>query len=82
MSDDEYFPISVAVRESGLTHESIRKYERQQLITPRRDANGNRRYTTENIKQLIEIKLTKATRHAAQIQNLKRAAQEAQRKLS
>jgi len=76
---EEDFPMSVAVKETGYTPETIRKCERQLLIKPRRDANGNRRYTAEDIRQLQEIKRTKATRHSAQLENLRRAAKEAQR---
>ena len=40
---------------TGFSTDTIRRLEREGVITPRRDWNGHRRFTEEDLKRLKEV---------------------------
>lgn len=59
-----------AVRETNLSPDTLKKYERLGLLIPARDSSGRRQYSANDIKEAKRIAADMATRHAAQIANL------------
>lgn len=53
--DHDVFVISVAAEITGMHAQTLRTYDRMGLVTPERTSGGGRRYSRENIRQLMEI---------------------------
>lgn len=53
--DREVFVISVAAEITGMHAQTLRTYDRMGLVSPERTSGGGRRYSRENIRQLMEI---------------------------
>ena len=53
--DQEVFVISVAAEIAGMHAQTLRTYDRMGLVTPQRTRGGGRRYSREDIAQLLEI---------------------------
>ena len=53
--DREVFVISVAAEITGMHAQTLRTYDRMGLVTPERTSGGGRRYSREDIRQLMEI---------------------------
>src|SRR5699024_12215610 len=51
----EVFVISVAAEITGMHAQTLRTYHRMGLVTPQRTRGGGRRYSREDIAQLLEI---------------------------
>lgn len=51
----EVFVISVAAEITGMHAQTLRTYDRMGLVSPERTSGGGRRYSRENIRQLMEI---------------------------
>jgi MerR family transcriptional regulator/heat shock protein HspR len=49
------FSIGIAAAQVGMHPQTLREYERQGLITPRRTAGGTRRYGTAELERLVRI---------------------------
>lgn len=54
--DSAMYPIGVVEERTGLTGRQIRYYEKMGLISPRRTAGRQRRYTEADINLLLKIK--------------------------
>lgn len=54
-SDHEVFVISVAAEITGMHAQTLRTYDRMGLVTPERTSGGGRRYSRDDIAQLLEI---------------------------
>ena len=54
-SDRGVYGISVACELSGISHQSLRLYERHGLLTPARSAGGTRRYSADDLARLQRI---------------------------
>lgn len=54
-SKHEVFVISVAAEITGMHAQTLRTYDRMGLVTPERTRGGGRRYSRENIDELLEI---------------------------
>lgn len=53
--EQEVFVISVAAEITGMHAQTLRTYDRMGLVTPRRTRGGGRRYSQDDIDQLLEI---------------------------
>lgn len=53
--EQEVFVISVAAEITGMHAQTLRTYDRMGLVTPQRTRGGGRRYSREDIAQLLEI---------------------------
>jgi len=53
--DKEVFVISVAAEITGMHAQTLRTYDRLGLVTPERTSGGGRRYSRDDIRQLMEI---------------------------
>lgn len=53
--DHEVFVISVAAELTGMHAQTLRTYDRMGLVTPERTSGGGRRYSRDDIAQLLEI---------------------------
>ncbi|AGP29929.1 heat shock protein transcriptional repressor HspR [Corynebacterium terpenotabidum] len=53
--DREVFVISVAAEITGMHAQTLRTYDRMGLVTPERTNGGGRRYSQDDIRQLLEI---------------------------
>lgn len=53
--DRALFSISVAAELAGVHPQTLRSYEREGLLTPRRSSGGTRRYSTSDIDRLRQI---------------------------
>lgn len=51
----EVFVISVAAEITGMHAQTLRTYDRLGLVTPERTSGGGRRYSRDDIDQLLEI---------------------------
>lgn len=60
-SDQALYGISVAAELTGCTPETLRLYERRDLIKPARTAGGTRRYTDDDIRRIRRITELSAT---------------------
>lgn len=60
-SDQALYGISVAAELTGCTPETLRLYERRDLIKPARTAGGTRRYTDDDIRRIRRITELAAT---------------------
>jgi MerR family transcriptional regulator/heat shock protein HspR len=54
-ADHEVFVISVAAEITGMHAQTLRTYDRLGLVTPERTSGGGRRYSRDDIAQLLEI---------------------------
>jgi DNA-binding transcriptional MerR regulator len=59
-----------AVRETNLSPDTLKKYERLGLLKPARDSSGRRQYSASDMQEAKRIAADMAQRHAAQIANL------------
>ncbi|MDN6662744.1 MAG: helix-turn-helix transcriptional regulator, partial [Corynebacterium variabile] len=55
LCDREVYVISVAAEITGMHAQTLRTYDRMGLVSPERTSGGGRRYSRENIRQLMEI---------------------------
>ena len=55
LGDREVYVISVAAEITGMHAQTLRTYDRMGLVSPERTSGGGRRYSRENIRQLMEI---------------------------
>ena len=53
--EQEVFVISVAAEITGMHAQTLRTYDRMGLVTPQRTRGGGRRYSRDDIAQLLEI---------------------------
>jgi len=60
-SDQAVYGISVAAELTGCTPETLRLYERRNLLTPARTDGGTRRYTNDDIRRIRRIAELSAT---------------------
>lgn len=60
-SDQAVYGISVASELTGCTPETLRLYERRNLLTPARTDGGTRRYTNDDIRRIRRITELAAT---------------------
>lgn len=60
-SDRALYGISVAAELTGCTPETLRLYERRDLLTPARTDGGTRRYTDDDIRRIRRIAELAAT---------------------
>ncbi|MDN6386912.1 MAG: helix-turn-helix transcriptional regulator, partial [Corynebacterium sp.] len=51
----EVFVISVAAEITGMHAQTLRTYDRLGLVSPERTSGGGRRYSRDDIEQLLEI---------------------------
>lgn len=51
------FPISSAIRLTGLTARQIRYYEEKKLVTPARTEGGTRAFSMNDLDTLLDIKM-------------------------
>jgi PAS domain S-box-containing protein len=64
MSDPTLFTIGEVAAMTGMSAHTIRAWEkRYQILTPRRTASGQRRYTMADVELLQKVKLAVASRH-------------------
>ncbi len=55
MSGRRFYVISVAAELAGMHPQTLRQYDREGLVQPVRTQGGGRRYTDENVQQLLEV---------------------------
>lgn len=55
-TDDAVFVISVAARLAGMHANTLRKYEREELLRPARTSGNLRLYSSEDMARLRQIK--------------------------
>ncbi|MDN6536931.1 MAG: helix-turn-helix transcriptional regulator [Corynebacterium variabile] len=55
LCDRGVYVISVAAEITGMHAQTLRTYDRMGLVSPERTSGGGRRYSRENIRQLMEI---------------------------
>jgi PAS domain S-box-containing protein len=64
MSDTTWFTIGEVAAMVGMSAHTIRAWEkRYRILTPRRTASGQRRYTMADVELLQQVKLAVASRH-------------------
>src|SRR5205823_4806795 len=80
-SNDAVFVISVAARLAGMHANTLRKYEREQLLSPARTDGNLRLYSNEDMARLQQIKTLSEERgvNVAGIRLALKAAEEIRR---
>ena len=53
--ENEVYVISVAAEITGMHAQTLRTYDRMGLVSPDRTSGGGRRYSRDDIRQLLEI---------------------------
>lgn len=62
-ADEQLYCVTDAAALAGVAPVTIKKYERDGLITPRRDSRGARLYSMALIERVKQIAEARATRH-------------------
>src|SRR5215218_8927278 len=69
-SDRAVFVISVAAELAGVHPQTLRIYEREGLVRPKRTTSNARRYSERDIQRLLEIK--RLTGHGVNLEGVRR----------